>query len=99
MEDCGEGSSSGPFDSIKVMKKDIDILSKGALAELVSLKPMTSSVQEFVDSYLIKRPKRLSWVAKGSLWAMVYPVCCLGRCFSNKLLTQMLHTGERNKTR
>jgi hypothetical protein len=41
VEDCGEGSSSGLLYSIKVIKKAIDILSKGALAGLVSSKPMT----------------------------------------------------------
>ena len=46
VENHGEfGSSDRPFDSIKAIKKAIDNLSKGALAELVSLKPMTSTAE------------------------------------------------------
>ena len=45
-ENCAEfGSSDGPFDSIKVIKKAIDNLSKGALVKLVSSKPMTSTAE------------------------------------------------------
>ena len=44
-EHSGQCGGSCPFDSIEVIKKAIDILSKGALAELVSLKPMISTAK------------------------------------------------------
>jgi len=44
-EDREEGGSSGPSDSINVIQEAINSLSKGALAELVSSKPMTSTAK------------------------------------------------------
>jgi hypothetical protein len=61
-EDRGEGGSSGPFDYIEAIKKAIDILSKGALAELVSAKPMTSTAELRHNSAHAPRSRLLNLV-------------------------------------